>query len=336
MKMRRNFLGMLFSAALVALGSGNAIAADKVSLSFSAGTESNKDGLYYATLDKLSKELKARTDDQIKIRIYPNQQLGTEASMVEGLRSGSVDIAIVGGGNFASFVEEFQLFSVPYIFADYDAYRKAMLPDNDVWKLMLGAVTKANLGLRVMAPTTVGSRWVANTKGTLTNPDDFKKLGLRMRVQANPIEGEVWSLFGAQPVNMAMPEVVAAMRQGVLQAVENAPDILYTYKLHEVAKHLTQTDHSFYVALVLMSDQAWNKIPENLRPAVQEAFDVTGQYVLDLSQTYQEKAVAAMKAEGAVVTQADKAAFRKPLEPLYDRVAKEVHAEDLLSAIRAL
>lgn len=332
--MKRRTLASLFAAlSLSALTSTPALAAD---VTLTAGTEANQDGLYYATLVLLDKELKKQTNSQVKLRIYPNQQLGNEMSMIEGLRSGSLDIAVVGGANFASFVPQFQLFSVPYVFADEDKYRKAMHPDSKVWQLMQKAVADAKVGVQLMAPTTVGSRWVANTKGDVKNPGDMKALGLRMRVQANPIEAEVWSSYGANPVNMPMPEVVTAMRQGVVHAVENAPDILYTYKLHEVAKHLSQTDHSFYVALVLMSDRVNKKVPAELQPAVRKAFLNAGQQLLDQTAAFQAKAIAGMKAAGATVVQVDKTAFRKPIEPVYDRVAKQVGATDILSAIRGL
>jgi len=335
MDIKKTMIGLLASAMFFA-GLTQTVHAQTVDLTLTAGTESNRDGLYYATLDLLDKALRQETHGQVKLRIYPNQQLGNEISMIEALRSGSLDIAVAGGGNFAAFVPQFQLFSVPYIFEDYATYRKGMAPDSALWKLMQKSVADARLGLQLLAPTTVGSRWVANTKGDVRAPTDMKTLGLRMRVQANPIESEVWSTYGANPVNMPMPEVVAAMRQGVVQAVENAPDILYTYKLHEVAKYLSRTDHSFYVALVLVSDHALDKIPASLRPAVESAFATAGQQLLDRSVQFQDKAVAGMQAEGARIVEVDKAAFRAPLGPLYDKVAKAVGAEDMLRVIRAL
>lgn len=305
-------------------------------LVLTAGTESNEDGLYYKTLVLLDEELKEKTGGKIGLQIYPNQQLGNELSMIEGLRSGSLDIAVAGGANFASFVPALQIFSVPYIFKDYDTYRAAMKPSSAVWTLMKTKVADAELGLQLMSPTTVGSRWVANSKGEIKSPEDMKTLGVRMRVQANPIEAEVWSGYGAIPVNMPMPEVVAAMRQGVVEAVENAPDILYTYKVHETAKYLSRTDHSFYVALVLMADEAQAKIPEDLKQAVAEAFDQAGQRLLDAAVEAQEKAEEALVAEGATVSEVETDKFRQPLTDLYDRVAKEADAEDLLSAIQSL
>ncbi|MDO6732599.1 TRAP transporter substrate-binding protein [Marinovum sp. 2_MG-2023] len=334
MKLMNKTTQLLSAAACSLVASAFAAGAQEIVLT--AGTESNEDGLYYRTLSLVDDHLRETTDGKVALDIYPNQQLGNEASMIEGLRNGALDVAVVGGANFASFLPEFQIFSVPYIFRDYETYRAAMAPDSSVWSLMQSKVSEAELGLQLMAPTTVGSRWVANSEGEVVSPSDMQSLGLRMRVQSNPIEAEVWGGYGAQPVNMPMPEVVAAMRQGVVQAVENAPDILYTYKIHEAAKYLSRTDHSFYVALVLMGDRALDKVPADLRPAVEEAFAMAGQQLLDESVAAQKRAVDGLIAEGAIITEVDKAAFRAPLGDLYDRVAKEAGAEDLLTAIQGL
>lgn len=322
------------AAAVTALFFGGAATAQEITLS--AGTEGNQDGLYYATLTLLDEELRARTEGRVGLRIYPNQQLGDELSMIEGLRSGSLDIAVVGGANFATYVPQLQLFSVPYIFSDYQVYRAAMAPDSPVWTLLEDQVAAAGLGISLKAPSTVGSRWVANSKGEITSPADMAKLAPRMRVQANPIESEVWSTYGASPVNLPMPEVVAAMRQGVVQAVENAPDVLFTYKLHEVAKYISRTDHSFYVALVIASDPSLAKIPEDLHDEVEGAFDAAGQRLLDLSLEFQERAIEGLTKGGAVISEVDIPAFRAPLATLYERVATEADAIDLLTAIRGL
>ncbi len=306
-------------------------------ITLSAGTEATKGTIYYEHLAWLAREMPGRTDGKIKIEVYPDQQLGTEISMVEGARAGSVDLAIVGGANFASFVPELQLLSVPYIFPDRDTYLKSMAPDAEAWRLIQRYTDEKGLGLKVVAPTTIGSRWVANSKGPISNVEDFRGLKLRMRVQANPTEARVWSTYGAFPVSMPMPDVYTAARQGVVNAVENSPDIMSNYGIHEVLPFITPTKHSFYVALVVMGDKAWEKIPDDLKPAVQKALEESGQYALGLGAEYGARAVEKMKAGGAKIVDAvDTESFRAPILPLQDEIAERVGAQALLNAIRDL
>lgn len=306
-------------------------------ITLSAGTEATKGTIYYEHLAWLSREMPGRTNGRIKVEVYPDQQLGTEISMIEGTRSGSVDLAIVGGANFASFVPELQLLSVPYIFPDRDTYLRSMASDAEPWRLIQKYTDEKDLGVTVVAPTTIGSRWVANSKGAIGNVDDFRSLKLRMRVQANPTEARVWSTYGAFPVSMPMPDVYTAAKQGVVSAVENSPDIMSNYGIHEVLPYITPTKHSFYVALVVMGDKAWEKIPDDLKPAVQKTLEDSGRYALGLGAEYGARAVEKMKAGGAKIAETvDVASFREPILPLQNEIAERVGAEALLGAIQNL
>lgn len=312
-------------------------AAKVKTITLSAGTEAVKGSLYYEELDYLAKEMEKRTDGKIKINIYPAQELGSEISMMEGLRSGSIDLAIIGGANLASVVPELQLLSVPYIFKDFDTFKKGLSPDNKLWQTLVKTIEDKNVGLKLMAPATIGSRWFVNTKGEVRTPDDIKKLGLKIRVQANPTESKVWSAFGGNPTNMPMPEVFTAMQQGVVSAVENAPDLLYQYKIHEVAKYFSATDHNWYVATLLMSDKTWNKIPEDLKTIVKGTIEDAGKHILDVTLDFQAKAIKDLENTGAVITtDVNKEAFRSLIVELYDEVAKANSAEDILKAINEI
>lgn len=77
--------------------------------------------------------------------------------------------------------------------------------------------------------------------------------------------------FGAIPTAMAASEQFTALQQGTIDACENAVSNCLNNGYYEVTKHITNTNHAFVYIVVSMSDNAWNKIPEDLRPAFMEA-----------------------------------------------------------------
>ena len=249
--------------------SGDASASGPV-YTITAGTESTEENLYYKTLDFFKQYVEEATNGAIEVEIYPNSELGDELSMMEQVRSGDLDVSIIGGGNLASLVPELQLLSVPYLWGSFEAFQEGMSRDSEVWKLLVDTVASKNAGIFLAAPTTIGSRWVANSKGEINTPDDMKKLGITMRIQANPTEAKVWSTFGANVTNIPMTDVFTAMQQGVVDAVENSPDIMYNYKIHEVAKYFSATEHNWYFAAVIASDALMDKIPAEYQEAVQD------------------------------------------------------------------
>ena len=232
------------------------------------------------------------TDGAIQVKIYPNSELGDELSMLEQARSGDLDVVVVGGGNLASLVPELQILSVPYLWTSFESFQKAMSRDSEVWKLLVDTVSSKNAGVSLVAPTTIGSRWVANAKGEIKTPDDMKKLGITMRIQSNPTEAKVWSTFGANVTNLPMTDVFTAMQQGVVDSVENSPEIMYNYKIHEVAKYFSATEHNWYFASVIASDAMWDKIPEEYKEAVRTAFLDAGEKIIEITpETHDDKAL---------------------------------------------
>ena len=55
------------------------------------------------------------TDGRIRVEIYPNNQLGNQRDVVEGLQMGSVELANIASV-MASFVPEVNLFELPFLF----------------------------------------------------------------------------------------------------------------------------------------------------------------------------------------------------------------------------
>lgn len=324
-------------AAMVGLSAAGAEAA-RGEFVLSVGTETAGGDPYTAAVEYFKKAVEEATQGRALINIYPKQQLGTEQSMMEGMREGSVDAAIVGGPNFAAFVPEMGLLSVSYLFKDVAHFKRAMAPGSPVFKYLQNLVAEKKIGMRLIGLGTIGIRWYANRKGPVRSPEDVKRLGLRTRVMGSPIEREVWTAFGAAPVNMPMPEVYMAGRQGVVDAAENGPSVLYTYKVYEVFPYLSKTEHQWLVAPILISEKTWAKLPADLQAVVAKAGGEAGVVSIDASLRLNADAVEAMRKTGkvTVVTDVDQEAFRRQVAQLYDRVAKELKAEELLRLVRGL
>ncbi len=315
---------------------GESNSGNGVVYTITAGTESTEENLYYKTLAYFKEYVEEATGGAIAVKIYPNSELGDELSMLEQARSGNLDAVVVGGGNLASLVPELQLLSVPYLWNSFEDFQKAMGRDSEVWQLLVETVASKNASVSLAAPTTIGSRWVANTKGVINTPEEMKNLGITMRIQSNPTEAAVWSAFGANVTNMPMTDVFTAMQQGVVDAVENSPEIMYNYKIHENAKYFSVTEHNWYFASVIAGDSMWDRIPEEYHEAVKQAFLDAGEKIIEITPETQQVAIDKLEEEGAIITyDVDKEAFKSMISDLYESVAAENGAEALLAACNA-
>ena len=51
----------------------------------------------YIALDHLSERFEERTDGRWKIDVYPNEQLGSQQEVLQFVKSGAIEMAIVSG-----------------------------------------------------------------------------------------------------------------------------------------------------------------------------------------------------------------------------------------------
>src|SRR5581483_11171892 len=72
-------------------------------------------GLQYAAA------MQRRTNGRLKIEVYPSLQLATEQGAVDGLVSGSLDLAIQTTVFVAALVPQFLVFDMPFMFRDLAA-----------------------------------------------------------------------------------------------------------------------------------------------------------------------------------------------------------------------
>src|SRR5688500_2501780 len=66
----------------------------------------------------LKKLVGEKTGNKVQIDIFPAAQLGSEVAMIEGVRIGSVDGAVIHVANASTVIPELSLFSVSYLFKD--------------------------------------------------------------------------------------------------------------------------------------------------------------------------------------------------------------------------
>ena len=82
---------------------------------------------------------------------------------------------------------------------------------------------------------------------------------------------ELFNALGAMATPMASGDVFTGLQQKTIDAAENAVSDVLANKFYEVTKNITYTNHLFVFMGVGFSERAWNKIPDELKPVVEEA-----------------------------------------------------------------
>src|SRR5690606_18981217 len=79
-------------------------------------------------------------DGQLSIKIYPNQQLGSERECLELLQIGSLDMTKVSAGVMENFAPKMKVFGLPFLFRDREHSFKVL--DGPIGQELLDEATQ--------------------------------------------------------------------------------------------------------------------------------------------------------------------------------------------------
>lgn len=174
---------------------------------------------------------------RIKVKIFPDCQLGGEREMWEMTKLGSLEMNGCSGAVMANFLPEVMAIQIPYIFKDENVALQVM--NGPVGK-ELGDIFVRKVGIRILAWGTEGYYNFQSVKKPIRVPEDMK--GLKMRTVETPNLVEVVRLSGGVATPIPFPELYTSLQQGVVDGLNTAIGVTYTCKVYELIKHFNFAD----------------------------------------------------------------------------------------------
>lgn len=310
--MKNSFIKLALVSA-VALASIGTQAAVTLKLSHNQGTNVP----VHQAMQFFADKVKEYTHGEVKVRIYPNAQLGTQRESVELVQSGGIALAKTNAAELEAFVPEYGVFNLPYLFKDQDHfYRVLMGKVGD--KVLSQGVDKGLIGITYYD---AGSRSFYSKKPFKT-PDDLK--GLKVRVQPSPTAVKLVELLGAHPTPIAFGELYTALQQGVVDAAENNESALVDARHGEVAKFYSYDQHTMIPDVLVMSKAIWDKLTPEQQVAIKKAGRESMLKQRDLWNENTKRVIAAAQKDMGVtfVHDVDIAAFKAKVSPMVSEAEK--------------
>ncbi|MGM4959396.1 TRAP transporter substrate-binding protein [Bradyrhizobium barranii] len=262
------------------------------------------------------------TGGKVKIEVYPNSTLYKDKEELEALQLGSVQMLAPSNSKFGPLgIREFEVFDLPYILPDLKTLRK---------------VTEGPLGLRLLklldskgitglAYWDNGFKQMSANKKLVT-PADYQ--GVKFRIQSSRVLQAQFKSLGSLPQVMAFSEVYQALQTGVVDGQENTWSNIYTQKMHEVQKYITETNHGYIGYVVIVNKKFWDDLPADIRDQLSKAMKEATDFNNAQSQKENDDALAEIKKSGKSeiikLTPQQDEAMRKAMEPVYKDAAGRV------------
>jgi len=152
-----------------------------------------------------------------------------------------------------------------------------------------------------------------------------------MRIQSSKVLDAQMRALGANPQAMAFSEVYQALQTGVVDGTENTPSNIYTQKMHEVQSNMTVSNHGYIGYAVIVNKKFWDGLPPDIRTELEGAMKETTKYNNEIAKQENDKALEEIKKSGKtkvyVLTDAEKAEWRKALLPVQKEMAGRIGAD---------
>lgn len=262
------------------------------------------------------------TNGKVKIEVYPNSTLYKDKEELEALQLGSVQMLAPSNSKFGPLgIREFEVFDLPYILPDLKTLRK-------VTEGPLGARLLKQLepkGITGLAYWDNGFKQMSANKKLVT-PADYQ--GVKFRIQSSRVLQAQFKALSSLPQVMAFSEVYQALQTGVVDGQENTWSNIYTQKMHEVQKYITETNHGYIGYVVIVNKKFWDDLPADIRDQLSKAMKEATDFNNAQSQKENDDALAEIKKSGKSeiikLTLEQDAAMRKAMEPVYKDAASRV------------
>jgi TRAP-type transport system periplasmic protein len=290
---------------------------------------------YSVAGDLFADKLKELSKGTMLIDQYPGAQLGQEPQLLQLVKAGDIDFAIISSANTATISPQAGVMSLHFLFRDENHVIKG-LADPKVFEALKTMIDETTQGLHVIATGSQGVRHMYSKK-EIHNVGDIK--GLKIRVQATATEDTMFPAYSAQTVHMPFGSVYTSLQTGVVDVAENSINVYLVNKHYEVAPVLNITEHEANNALVFISDKLWQSLSAEQKQWVLKAGDEISQKEPGKAFELEKTAAAKLKSIGVkIVTDVDKKSFTTIADPYLDKLAKELgpHAEKIKNLIRAV
>ena len=293
-----------------------------------AGPETSSQHL--AALD-FAKQVKDRSQGKLEVQVFPASQLGNDASVIGGVRGGTIDMMMAGSGNFSGLNSRLEVLDIPFLFRDRDHAYKTV--DQQVGQELMKALEPS--GLKQLAFWEVGFRSITTKNRAVRTPTDVK--GLKIRTQPNPVHLQAWRLLGANPVPMPLSELYGALESGAVDAQEHPVEITYSAKFFEVQKHLTLTRHAFTAMPVVMNKNKFDALNPELQNVLIDAAQDSKTFQRGMNQKNEAQIIAELRKSGmAVIESFDPAPFKAAMGDELRKAYVAKNGPELLTAVDAI
>ena len=297
------------------------------------GTVAPDGTTFVKILRQLAQDVQKQAEDDLKFTIYPGGMKGAERQMVQQMRIGSLDAALLTASGLAEIDQSVTaLQNMPLMFRTLD--------EVDLVGAKLRPRLEANLkkkGFIVLFWVDAGWLRFFSDEKVLT-PDDLRKLKL-FTAAGDPKATDLYKEAGFDPQPLAISDILPSLQTGLINAAPLPPIAALSLQADSAAPHMLDLNWAPLVGALVITEKTWNKLSPVTRTTMTSLSRDAGKKMKAANRSQAEESVKAMQKRGLEVhkpTAEIRALWQKEVEKVWPSIRGQMVPADLFDEVRAI
>jgi len=237
--------------------------------------------------------------------------------LVPMVESGELAFCYMSTVRFSKAAPELQLLELPFVVKDRATVFKALDGElGETARRKIDSGTKC----RLLGYWDNGFRYLSNRVHPIRKPEDCR--GIRIRTQMSDLHGEVFRALGFEPIKSDIKEFVEQVGGDRFQAQDNPLTNIYNFGVHNHHRYITLTAHFWGASAFVCNAAQYLGWPKDVQDAVTAAAKEATAYQRQLAAVEDAEIMKKLdpaKNEVIDLTDAERGAFRKAVQPVLDK-----------------
>ena len=224
-------------------------------------------GTLHKNLTAMWEAVAWETNGRVETTVYAenNKLPGGDPDALKMLIAGEIQFFTLMGGIIGTVVPVAEAQQLPFAFKSAAEAHKAI--DGPLGKYIGEEMAAKGMHLFAVAGFDNGMRQVASISRAITAPQDFA--GVKIRVPPGQMMLDTFGAFGAQPVTTPANQIYDALKTGRVDAQENPLAILQGFKLYELVKYVSLTNHMWSGFNAMAHPATWKALPDDIKGTIE-------------------------------------------------------------------
>ena len=288
------------------------LAADSIKFA----TLAPKGSTWMNNFEAMGKEIRAKTDSELRLRIYPNGVQGDELDVIRKMRAGLLHAGAMTATGLGEIQKEVLIFQLPRLFKTYEEldYVRDFLRE-DLDKAFLDA------GYVLIGMGDIGFYYIFSNQ-PITTIADLQSPTVKMWVRTSDRIGlEFYKNAEIATVPREVTQVLSSLYSGQINAVTASPYVTVALQWHDKFKYMTDLPVSVGVGATVITKEKFDQFTPEQQKALREIGDKYQSTLIEQIRKDNNRAIEALQKKAGIQV----VKFEDDAREAWDAIAAETH-----------